>query len=116
MKDIQFLDAQTGLWVSSFEKALPFYQKLGFIPVFQNEEIHLVVKKDKITLHLSTIEGQLGGLQIIVNQVDKLYQFVQIEKMPIVYEIDDRPWGNRDFTIADPDGNQLTFSQRLRRT
>ena len=25
----------------------------------------------------------------------------------------DRPWGCRDFTIEDPDGNALTFSQQL---
>ena len=29
----------------------------------------------------------------------------------IIHEIGNRPSGNRDFTIADPDGNEITFSE-----
>ena len=31
----------------------------------------------------------------------------------VVHALGDRPWGNRDFTIADPDGNEITFSEPL---
>jgi hypothetical protein len=34
----------------------------------------------------------------------------------IVYEIGDRGWGSRDFTVADPDNNEITFSEPLRMT
>ena len=68
-----------------------------------------------MVLHLSTIEGKANtGCQIIVKNVDLLYEQIRASDIRIVYEIGDRDWGNRDFTIADPDDNEITFSEPLR--
>lgn len=113
MSNIHFLQAQPGWKVSSLNQAKAFYEQLGFHSVFQNEQLHLVMAKDSVVIHLSTIEGELGGCQIIVDDVNALYQLVQLKKIHIQYDIGNRIWGNRDFTIMDPDGNTITFSQRI---
>ncbi len=113
MKAFTFKKVQPGLKVASLTKAKKFYQDLGFEDVFQNNDTHLVISKDEVILHLSTEEGSPAILQIIVENIDGLYEFMVQSHVRIIFEIGNRPWGNRDFTIADPDNNQITFSQAL---
>lgn len=112
-----FLNAQPGLNVSDLERAAAFYEQLGFQPVFRNDEIHLVMQKDVVVIHLSTSGDQPASCQIIVSEVDSLYEFALRHKIRILYDgLDNRPWGCRDFTICDPDGNRVTFSQQLQQS
>ena len=114
MSDIQFLEAQPGLRVADIKQAYDFYHQLGFQKLFQNQDFHLVVRRNPVTLHLSTIEGQpQTGCQILIRGVDAFYEQVKKLGVTIAYEIGDRPWDHRDFTIADPDGNEITFSEPL---
>ncbi|KAF5012979.1 hypothetical protein FDECE_986 [Fusarium decemcellulare] len=47
-------------------------------------------------------------------QLDLLYESVKArEDVVIADEIQDQPWGFRQFTIKDPDGNSLTFFKYL---
>ena len=76
--------------------------------------MHQVMGKDSVVIHLSTVEGGTTSCQIIVDDVDQLYQFALKLKLKILYDgLGDRPWGCRDFTIQDADGNSVTFSQQL---
>ena len=50
----------------------------------------------------------------MVDNVDKIYELALTLNLNVVYDgLGDRPWGCRDFTIEDPDGNGITFSQQL---
>ena len=112
---VRFVEAQTGFRVSDLDRSLDFYQRLDFQPTYRNADVHLVIQRDAVFLHLSTIEGKANtGCQIIVQNVDRLYEQVQRQALPILYQIGDRDWGNRDFTIADPDSNEITFSEPLK--
>ena len=110
----KFLNAQPGLRVHDLDDAVAYYSRLGFRPVYRNEDIHQVMQKDSVVIHLSTVEGGPGGGQIMVDDVEQLYQLAQSLNLKILYDgLGDRPWGCRDFTIEDPDGNGFTFSQQM---
>jgi len=45
------------------------------------------------------------GLQMYVNDVDKLYTELKAEGVSFSGEVRNEPWGGRVVTVADPDGN-----------
>lgn len=49
-----------------------------------------------------------GEIFVIVNEVDAYYERVK-GPAEVIFEIGDRPYGMRDFTVADPDGNRVSF-------
>ena len=85
---------------------------IGFHLVYQREDMHAVMGRGEVQLHLSAME-QAPACQIIVERVDELYQEIAIADVKVIYPLGNRPWGNRDFTIEDSDGNQITFSQKI---
>lgn len=112
--NVRFLNAQPGLSVSNLDNAAAYYEQLGFQPVYRNADIHQVMQKDSVVIHLSTVEDGAGGAQIMVDDVDQLYAIAVRLNLKVLYDgLGERPWGCRDFTIEDPDGNGLTFSQQL---
>jgi len=100
------------LKVKSIKETLNLYEKMGFQLIYQQKDTHAVISRGAVQLHLTTIE-QKPACQIIVNQVDEFYHMAKKTGARVVYPIGNRPWGNRDFTLEDLDGNQLTFSQKI---
>lgn len=107
-----FLAVQPMLQVDSIPRAVNLYKALGFRVLHQQSETHAVMGRGVVQLHLSAIE-QTPGCQIIVENVEGLYQEISTTDVKVIYPLGDRPWGHRDFTIEDFDGNQITFSQKI---
>jgi uncharacterized glyoxalase superfamily protein PhnB len=68
---------------------------------------------------LALNHGALSGVTLTVclpssADIDSLYGRLQREGAAICSPIADRPWGNRDFGIRDPDGYQLIVAQQIR--
>jgi uncharacterized glyoxalase superfamily protein PhnB len=64
----------------------------------------------------AAIRERLGNLSphalyIESDDVDRLHGRIAAEGARIVDPIADRPWGQREFTVEDPEGNWLTFWQ-----
>lgn len=55
-------------------------------------------------------------LYIGIDAIDTYHAQLQQAGVPIHVAIGDRPYGMRDFSIADPAGNVLTFGQPLPQT
>ncbi len=53
----------------------------------------------------------LGGEE---DDIDQYYAMLKEKGVTIVKEIEDQFWGDRSFTIKDPDGYQLTFAKTVR--
>ncbi len=51
------------------------------------------------------------NLYFSVIDVDDMYKKVKDSKVKIVYDIEDKPYGSREFTVADNNGYLLTFAQ-----
>lgn len=59
-------------------------------------------------------EGQGTFLTIEVDDVDMLYQQIKSRDVNIIVELRDEPWGDRHFSIVDPNGigiDIVTYTQ-----
>ncbi len=54
-----------------------------------------------------------NSLYIEAEDLDALHAKVTAANAPIVDPLAEREWGQREFTIADPEGNWLTFWKAL---
>lgn len=95
--------------------------KLGFTELGNLEfPDYLMVEKDNLQLHFFLFreldpKGNYGQVYFRTDQIDALYQtFLDqgIEIHPNGH-LKDRPWGQREFHLLDPDHNLLTFGQSL---
>ncbi|MFF2654201.1 VOC family protein [Streptomyces sp. NPDC058045] len=56
----------------------------------------------------SRLPGTFGAY-VVTDRVDELYQRLTRAGVSIIREIADQPYGNREFAIADPEGNHWSF-------
>ncbi|MFX0087717.1 MAG: VOC family protein [Candidatus Hodarchaeota archaeon] len=59
-------------------------------------------------LHPRGVDG--SGVQFYINvaNVDKIYEKYH-NKVKIIDDIENKPWGDREFTFTDPDGYLISF-------
>lgn len=62
------------------------------------------------SIMVAEISGTSARFNFKVDDVDTLWESLK-DKVNIVETIETMPYGNRKFTIADPDGNELGFVQ-----
>ncbi len=81
---------------------------------------YLMVKKDNVELHFFEFKDLVptenyGQVYIRTEAIDDVYQSL-IENKVTIHPNGDlqiKPWGQREFSILDPDNNLLTFGQSL---
>lgn len=124
--------ASPELFVSDVDRSVAFYERLGFAVARRWEDwvrlVHpggaaLVLQGDAHAVagpHYFTPDiGRFPrgtGVEIVVEvpELDALHALVTREGLGVVKGLVDRPWGARDFRIADPDGYFLRFTTPLR--
>lgn len=94
---------------------------LGFEPASSVDyEGYLMLRKDHIEIHffgfpdLDPLQNY-GQVYIRTNEIEKLYGQA-LEKglrMPAAGHLQHKAWGQREFSLLDPDHNLLTFGQGL---
>jgi extradiol dioxygenase family protein len=98
-----------------------YIDKLGF-NLFGTTEYadYLMLEKDQIQIHFFLFKKlnpkiNYGQVYIRTNAIDAFYQTLLNNKTPIHPNgtIETKPWGQREFSILDPDHNLLTFGQSL---
>jgi catechol 2,3-dioxygenase-like lactoylglutathione lyase family enzyme len=117
--------------VSNMDEAVAFYRDLlGFEPAREINPEHNSLRRGDSGLMLeavadfyspsynAAIRERLGkpgptALYIEASDLDALHDRVTAAGVAILDPIADRDWGQREFTIADPAGNWLTFWRRL---
>ena len=96
-----------------------YLEKLGFqllgSPGYPE---YLMVKKDAVELHFFLFPGldplqYYGQIYLRTEAIDLLYQYFLERKVEIHPNgpLVTKPWGQREFSILDPDHNLLTFGQ-----
>lgn len=98
---------------------LEFYQNLGF-HVFGNGDFpdYLMVEKQGIEIHFFLFreldpKENYGQVYIRTNDIDAVYRDF-LDRGTAIHpngHLADKPWGQREFSILDPDNNLLTFGQ-----
>ena len=101
-------------------KTFDYYvNKLGF-ENFGNEDFedYLMLKKDEIEIHfflfkdLNPLE-HYGQVYIRTHHIDQIYQTFLDQNIAIHPNgsLQIKPWGQKEFSLLDPDKNLLTFGQ-----
>jgi predicted enzyme related to lactoylglutathione lyase len=106
------------LTVHDLSQAMAFYQRvLGFDLAWSwgaPAEIAAVCRDNvEITLTQRVDAKPAGSSHIYLNTsgIDAYYAQIEQAGAPILVPIGDRPYGMRDFRIADPSGNELSIGQ-----
>lgn len=93
--------------------------KLGF-SVLSDYGDYLILEKDQIELHFFSFPRldpatNYGQVYIRCSDIDIFYQRLIGEQVPIHPNgsLSDKPWGQREFSLLDPDYNLLSFGQSL---
>jgi hypothetical protein len=81
---------------------------------------YLMLEKDDIQIHFFLFEGlnpkeNYGQVYIRTNDINTIYQVLLNKNVPIHPngKLDIRPWGQKEFSLIDPDHNLLTFGQKI---
>ncbi|MBT8220774.1 MAG: VOC family protein [Bacteroidia bacterium] len=81
---------------------------------------YLILAKDDIEIHFFEFKAldpkeNYGQVYIRTDNIDTLYTSFLDRKTPIHPngKLQNKPWGQREFALLDPDNNLLTFGQRL---
>ena len=111
--------------VERLDEALAFYeQRLGFERDFVYEGFYAGVSRDGAVIHLKCApklqaerahrrsEEHLDAY-LAVSGVRELYDEFVRRGAPIAKPLEQRPWGQRDFYVEDPDGYILCFSEAV---
>jgi hypothetical protein len=98
-----------------------YLNQLGFKDVGREYyEGYLIVQKDNIQIHFFEFKEldpkeNYGGVYIRTNDIDALYQSMLDNKVAIHPNgsLEAKPWGQKEFSLIDPDSNLLTFGQGI---
>ncbi|MCA0153682.1 bleomycin resistance protein [Winogradskyella vincentii] len=96
-----------------------FYQRLGFMELGDEYAEYLMLKKDQIEIHFFLFKDlnpkeNYGMVYIRTSDIEALYQSLQDHNIEIHPngKLQLQPWGQKEFSILDPDTNLLTFGQK----
>tara|TARA_R110001592_G_scaffold363221_3_gene681620 strand:+ start:14584 stop:14940 length:357 start_codon:yes stop_codon:yes gene_type:complete len=98
-----------------------YIQKLGFKEFSATDyEGYLMLEKDSIQIHffefkdLDPLENY-GQVYIRTKTISDFYQTLLDNKTRIHPngQLENKPWGQKEFSLLDPDNNLLTFGQSL---
>jgi hypothetical protein len=98
-----------------------YINKLGFQAVGNAEyEDYLMIQKDQIQIHFFKFEKlkpkeNYGQVYIRTANIDLVYKsFLENEiRIHPNGHLEEKPWGQKEFSILDPDHNLLTFGQPI---
>jgi len=98
-----------------------FYQNLGF-KTFGNADFedYLMMEKDKIQIHFFKFKEldpgeNYGQVYIRTDNIEEWYQSL-LDKGTKIHpngNLEIKPWGQKEFSLLDPDNNLLTFGQSI---
>lgn len=98
-----------------------YLTQLGFTDIGSADfEGYLLLKKDHIEIHFFEFKEldpkeNYGQVYIRTNDIEVLYQSMLDNNHNIhpSGHLQTKPWGQKEFSILDPDNNLLTFGQSM---
>jgi catechol 2,3-dioxygenase-like lactoylglutathione lyase family enzyme len=105
-------------YVSNLKRAAKFYEEiLGLEKKYEYASyVGFECGGVEIGLIPKPKEAQKSNLpspsvELLVDDVDKVYDELKRKRVKIIKELHDEPWGGREATFTDPDGNILEIVQ-----
>jgi uncharacterized glyoxalase superfamily protein PhnB len=115
--------AATIFTVRDLMASIAYYRdKIGFEVTFQYGEppFYACLCRDEVSLHLRDASKNAewvagnGAIVVFVDDVDSLHGDLVKRGAKVLQAPRDYAYGMRDFDVADPDGNHLTFGMQSR--
>ena len=109
------LGAATIFTVRDLAASVAHYRDvLGFTVTFQYGEpaFYACLCRDEVAIHLRAGTRRPpgnGAIAVFANDVDALHGELIAREANVLKPPQDYAYGMRDFNVADPDGNELTF-------
>jgi len=101
--------------VPDLAAALEYYTgRLGFeVATIMPGRAYAIVERDDVSLHLFVAPSEPAAVSIHVfaSDLDALFGELESRGALVTQEIVRRPWGNREFRVADPAGNTIKFTE-----
>jgi catechol 2,3-dioxygenase-like lactoylglutathione lyase family enzyme len=110
------------LVVSDLGRSLDYFRDaLGFDVAFrwgEPEPFYAGVCRGEVTIHLNHVSNSRhragnSTVSIFVGDADAIHRELVERGARIAVPPDDRPYGLRDFSVEDPDGNWIVFGSEL---
>ena len=110
------------LAVNNLAKSADFYKnKLRFTTLWEEGGWHFLIR-DNIKIMLgecpddkpaSEINSHSYFAYLEVNNIDELYKEYQSREVEVLSSIENKPWGQREFSIRTIDGHRITFGEEV---
>ena len=113
------------LAVNNLVTSADFYKnKLGFQTLWEEGGWHFLIRDDiKIMLGecpddkpASEINSHSYFAYLEVDNIDMLYKEYQSKGVEVLSSIENKPWGQREFSIRTIDGHRITFGEEALNT
>lgn len=96
-----------------------YIDKLGFEQFGSDDHNdYLMVQKDNVQIHFFEFKEldpkeNYGQVYIRTDRIDELYQSMRDRQISIhpAGHLQTKPWGQKEFSLLDPDNNLLTFGE-----
>jgi catechol 2,3-dioxygenase-like lactoylglutathione lyase family enzyme len=112
------------LAVNDLAKSSEFYKILGFQTLWNGGGWHFLFR-DSVNLMLGECPNDKPASEINchsyfayweVEKIDALYEDFQFKNIDILSAIEDKPWGQREFSIRTIDGHRITLGEKISST
>jgi len=98
-----------------------YINKIGFLEFGSTDfDGYLMVQKDNIQIHFFEFKEldpkeNYGQVYIRTDDIEAFYQSLLARKINIHPngQLETKPWGQKEFSLLDPDHNLLTFGQSI---
>ncbi len=105
------------------QRTLAYYvNQLGFMEMggSGNFPEYLMIRRDAIEIHFFLFDDlnpqeNYGQIYIRTDKIDELYKEL-LDRETAIHPngpLTIKPWGQKEFSLLDPDSNLITFGQRL---
>lgn len=104
------------------EITLEFYSNFLGFTLFGDDDYmyYLMIQRDQIQIHFFLFKDlnpkeNYGQLYIRTKAIGELYHELLLKKTPIHPNgyLEVKPWGQKEFSVLDPNSNLITFGQAL---
>lgn len=97
-----------------------YVDKLGFQQFGGDYEEYLMLEKDRVQIHFFEFKAldpkeNYGQVYIRTDNIEQFYRFLLDAKVQIHPngKLETKPWGQKEFSLLDPDSNLLTFGESV---
>lgn len=96
-------------------KTIQFYSSMfGFTKIYEEPAVYGIVQRDAVQIHFWACSekhiAENTGCRINIKGIDALYAEYQLKE--VIHPnapLQKKPWGTREFSVVDADGNLITF-------